>query len=109
MTVGAAGDGRRRARRAARAHALVATALLAGVGRGAPPRGRRRDRAGRRATGGMWLNTINSQYFLALAAVVVLLEPADVGRARWWAYAAIVVVAGLSGPVTWRSSRRCSR
>jgi hypothetical protein len=50
-------------------------------------------------TGGMWLNTINSQYFLALAAVVVLLEPPAVGRARRWTYAAVVAVAGLSGPV----------
>ena len=50
-------------------------------------------------TGGMWLNTINSQYFLALAAIVVLLEPADVGRIRWWTYAVVVALAGLSGPV----------
>jgi hypothetical protein len=47
----------------------------------------------------MWLNTINSQYFLALAAVVILLEPPAVGRARRWTYAAVVAVAGLSGPV----------
>jgi hypothetical protein len=50
-------------------------------------------------TGGMWLNTINSQYFLALAAVVVLLEPADIGRVRSWTYAVVVALAGLSGPV----------
>jgi hypothetical protein len=50
-------------------------------------------------TGGMWLNTINSQYFLALAAVVVLLEPAEIGRARSWTYAGVVALAGLSGPV----------
>jgi len=50
-------------------------------------------------TGGMWLNTVNSQYFLALAAIIVLLEPAGVGRVRRWVYAAIVALATLAGPV----------
>jgi len=50
-------------------------------------------------TGGMWLNAVNSQYYLALAAIVVLLEPEDVGVARRRLYTAVVALATLSGPV----------
>jgi hypothetical protein len=50
-------------------------------------------------TGGLWLNTINSQTFLALAAVVVLLEPAIVGPRRRRVYAIVVGLAGLGSPV----------
>lgn len=50
-------------------------------------------------TGGMWLNATNSQYFLALAAVVVLLEPADVGTVRRRVHAAVIGLATLAGPV----------
>jgi hypothetical protein len=50
-------------------------------------------------TGGIWLDATNGQYFLALAAVVVLLEPADVGRVRRRAHAVVVGLATLAGPV----------
>jgi hypothetical protein len=49
-------------------------------------------------TGGMWLNTINSQYFLALAAIVVLLEPPTSGAPGGGRTPRIVVVAGSRGP-----------
>ena len=50
-------------------------------------------------TGGMWLNAVNAQYFLALGAVVVLLEPAHVRAGRRWLHAAVVALAQLAGPV----------
>jgi hypothetical protein len=47
----------------------------------------------------MWLNTINSQVYLSLAAALVLLEPtAGAGRARRLALRAVLLVAGLTGP-----------
>jgi hypothetical protein len=68
-------------------------------------------------TGGQWLNTINSQTFLALAAVVVLLEPVNVGARRRSVYASVVALAGLSGAVAsfltpvfvWKAWRARSR
>jgi hypothetical protein len=68
-------------------------------------------------TGGQWLNTVNSQIFLGLATVVVLLEPAHVSARRRRVYAAVVALAGLSGPVAsfltplfaWRAWRERTR
>jgi hypothetical protein len=51
-------------------------------------------------TGGLWLNTINSQFFLALAVIVILLEPTAVGRVRRGVYASVLALAGLTGPVS---------
>ena len=68
-------------------------------------------------TGGIWLNTVNSQFFLTLAVIVVLLEPAIVGRTRERIHATVVAVAGLTGPVAsfvtllflWKAWRARSR
>ena len=51
-------------------------------------------------TGNIWLNTVNSQFYLALAAIVILLEPPDLTPVRRWAYAALLVLCGLTGPVS---------
>jgi protoporphyrinogen oxidase len=47
----------------------------------------------------VWLTTLHSHYYFALVAFLVLLEPADIGRARAVTYAALVGFAGLTGPV----------
>jgi protoporphyrinogen oxidase len=47
----------------------------------------------------IWLTTLHSHYYFALVAFLVLLEPGDVGRARAAVYAALVAIAGLTGPV----------
>ncbi|HZR81023.1 MAG TPA: hypothetical protein VFD92_07990 [Candidatus Binatia bacterium] len=47
----------------------------------------------------IWLNTINSQCWFAVLAALILLEPADLGRARLRTYACLLALAGLSGPV----------
>jgi len=47
----------------------------------------------------IWLTTLHSHYYFALAAFLVLLEPADVGRVRAALYAGLVGLAGLTGPV----------
>ncbi len=49
-------------------------------------------------TGEIWLNTINSQFWLVLATVLILLEPPPVGRARDVAYLVVLLLAGLNGP-----------
>jgi hypothetical protein len=49
----------------------------------------------------VWLNTINSQFHLALAAALILIEPArDAGRVRRLALRALLLIAGLTGPGT---------
>ena len=65
----------------------------------------------------IWLNTVNSQPWFVLAAALLLLEPADAGRAGRVARAAALAVAGLSAPVAgaltplfaWRAWRARSR
>jgi hypothetical protein len=47
----------------------------------------------------IWLNTINSQGYFAVAVALVLLEPAALSAARTWTYAALLLLAGASGPV----------
>ena len=47
----------------------------------------------------IWLNTINSQPWLTVAAALLLLEPATMDRARTWLSSALVGFAGLSAPV----------
>jgi hypothetical protein len=46
----------------------------------------------------IWLNTINCQPWLTVAAALLLLEPATIGRMRAWVSAALLTVAGLSAP-----------
>jgi hypothetical protein len=50
-------------------------------------------------TGEIWLNTINSQFYFALIAILLLLEPSDVTRLRAAVYAVLLAAAGLTGPV----------
>jgi hypothetical protein len=47
-----------------------------------------------------WLNTINSQFFLALSTFLILLEEAEVGKVQTWLYRILLGVAGLTGPVS---------
>ncbi len=51
-------------------------------------------------SGEIWLNTINSQFYFALAAVLALLEPIGLTRADRWALRLALAVAGLTGPAT---------
>ncbi|WP_342381249.1 hypothetical protein NVS55_16445 [Myxococcus stipitatus] len=49
----------------------------------------------------VWLNTINSQFHLALASVLLLLESeGEPSRSGLWARRALLVLAGMTGPVT---------
>jgi hypothetical protein len=65
----------------------------------------------------IWLNTVNSQPWLVLAAALLLLEPAASGRARSWAAAGLLALAGLTAPTTsvllplfvWRAWRSPTR
>jgi hypothetical protein len=45
----------------------------------------------------IWLNTINSQSWLVVAAALLLLEPADAQSGGWWS-AGLLLLAGLSAP-----------
>jgi hypothetical protein len=47
----------------------------------------------------IWLTTLHSHYYFALVAFLILLEPSDVGRSRAVAYALLVGLSGLTGPV----------
>ncbi len=47
----------------------------------------------------IWLNTINSQCYFAVLAVLILLEPADASPARTWVNAGLLALCGASGPV----------
>jgi len=51
-------------------------------------------------SGEIWLNTINSQFYLALAAILILIEPAENEGQRKWAYRLLLGMAGLTGPVS---------
>jgi hypothetical protein len=51
-------------------------------------------------SGEIWLNTINSQFYFALAAFLALLEPADLSQGESLALRLVLSVAGLTGPVT---------
>jgi hypothetical protein len=65
----------------------------------------------------IWLNTVNSQPWLILAAALLLLEPAGGGRGRAWAASGLLVLAGLTAPTTgallplfaWRAWRARTR
>jgi hypothetical protein len=65
----------------------------------------------------IWLNTINSQPWLVLAAALLLLEPPAESRIRRVASAIVLALAGLSAPTTsvlaplfvWRAWRTCTR
>jgi len=65
----------------------------------------------------IWLTALNSQHWLVLASVLLLLEPPDGGRARRWATIVILLVIGLSSPVAavllplyaWRAWRTGTR
>lgn len=48
----------------------------------------------------VWLNTVNSQFHFSLVAFLILLEPEDISRARRVAYRSLLLLSGLSGPVT---------
>jgi hypothetical protein len=51
-------------------------------------------------SGEIWLNTINSQFYLALVTILILLEPAGNKHGRKWIYRILIGVAGLTGPVS---------
>ena len=53
------------------------------------------------AHGEVWLNTVNSQFFLAIAAALILVETLDAGAAaqRSWGRRTLLALAGLSGVV----------
>jgi hypothetical protein len=71
-------------------------------------------------TGEIWLNTVNSQFYFALAAFLILIEAADAqSRLRSGVYAFLLAMAGLTGVVScfltplfvlkaWRQRRRAS-
>jgi len=49
-------------------------------------------------TGEVWLNTVNSQLFCGVLALVLLCEPTDgLGRMRRWAYRCALALSGLTG------------
>lgn len=50
-------------------------------------------------SGEIWLNTINSQFYLALVTILVLIEPAENGWRRKWAYRVLLALAGSTGLV----------
>lgn len=50
--------------------------------------------------GNLFLNTINSQFFLGLTVFLILMEPADdPDRFRKYYFRVLIVIAGLTGPV----------
>jgi hypothetical protein len=49
---------------------------------------------------GIWLNTINSQFYLAFVTILILLEPAENHLPRKWVYRFLLVVGGLTGPLS---------
>jgi uncharacterized membrane protein len=65
----------------------------------------------------IWLNTVNSQPWLVLAAALLLLEPPACGRRRARAETGLVALAGLTAPATsallplfaWRAWRARTR
>ncbi len=52
------------------------------------------------SSGECWLNSINSQFYLALSAALLLLENPPGRTPRRWLYRGILALATLSGPVT---------
>ena len=52
------------------------------------------------SSGECWLNSINSQFYLALSAALLLLEKTPKTPWRRWSYRGILALASLSGPVT---------
>lgn len=51
-------------------------------------------------SGEIWLNTINSQFYLALATVLILMEPIKKRPLSTWLYRFVLLLAGLTGPVS---------
>ncbi len=47
-----------------------------------------------------WLNTINSQFYLALATVLILVEDEPTRRSHLWLHRGVLGLAGLTGPVS---------
>ena len=47
-----------------------------------------------------WLNTINSQFYFALATFLLLVEDRDATRRRSWLRWMLLLVAGLTGPAS---------
>lgn len=53
------------------------------------------------SSGEVWLNTINSQFYLAIVTFLILMEDMSKTRsARRWIYCALLLLCGLSGPVS---------
>jgi hypothetical protein len=53
------------------------------------------------SSGEVWLNTINSQFYFAIVTFLILMEDMNrAGPARRWVYGALLLVCGLSGPVS---------
>ena len=53
------------------------------------------------SSGEIWLNTINSQFYLAIVTFLILMENLSQTRsARRWIYRALLLFCGLSGPVS---------
>ncbi len=51
-------------------------------------------------SGEIWLNTINSQFYLALVTILILIEPDENGQSKKWSYRLLLGTAGLTGPVS---------
>lgn len=51
-------------------------------------------------SGEIWLNTINSQFYLALAVILILMEPLENALRKKWVYRLLLGVAGLTGLVS---------
>jgi hypothetical protein len=52
------------------------------------------------ASYGVWLNTINSQFFFTVISYLLLFEASDINIGRKWWYRILLICSGLTGPVS---------